>query len=212
MVSIKEMNKMAIINDEIVISKLEEHNLWKESLGKYGEKLSLDEIDLRNINIDKYFLDQAYIAACIFDGMNLCSKEIYSSIVCSSTFRYSNLESVDFSKSDVSYVDFTGANIKNGRFNRSDCIETVFVEADLTNANLIGSGFYDTDFRKVILCKADISSATFEAVLMNGAKLSGIKGILEANIKSINIGTRENPIIIEGNQAVQWLLSESLVD
>ena len=203
---------MAIINDEIVISKLEEHNLWKESLGKCGKKLSLDEFDLRNIDKDKYFLDQAHITDCIFDGMNLCSKDIYSSIVCSSTFRFSNLENVNFSKSDLSYVDFTGADIKNGRFNRSDCIETVFVEADLTNAILIGSGFYDTDFRKAILINADVSSATFEGVLINGAKLSGIKGILEANIKSIDIGTRENPIIIEGNQAVQWLLSMSLLE
>ncbi|MBU5316073.1 pentapeptide repeat-containing protein [Clostridium bornimense] len=77
---------------------------------------------------------------------------------------------------------------------------------------MIGSGFYDADFRKAILINADVSSTTFEGVLINGAKLSGVKGILEATIKSIDVGTRENPIIIEGNQAVQCLLSRSLLD
>lgn len=65
---------------------IESHRLWIESIGEQGEKLGIDEIDLRNVDLLQYPLDQAYITACIFDGMNLNHKDFSSSILSSSTF------------------------------------------------------------------------------------------------------------------------------
>jgi uncharacterized protein YjbI with pentapeptide repeats len=192
-----------------IIVQLESHRLWIETIGKQGEKLGIDEIDLRDIDLSQYPLDQAYITACIFDGMDLNHKDFFSSLLCSSAFISANLEGADFCKSNISYVDFTSANIKAARLADSECFETVFVKADLSDANLIAGLFVETDFRNAILINADIHFATFKGVLLNGAKLTGIRGIEEAFIKSINIGTPEQPVILISEEARKWLQDNS---
>ncbi|MGE7943706.1 hypothetical protein ACQKNB_16635 [Lysinibacillus xylanilyticus] len=67
-----------------IIVQLESHRLWIKTIGEQGEKLGIDEIDLRNVDLSHYPLDQAYIIACTFDGMNLNYKDISSSLLCSS--------------------------------------------------------------------------------------------------------------------------------
>lgn len=193
-----------------IIIQLESHRLWIETLGEQGEKLGIDEINLRNFNLSYYPLDQANITDCIFDGMDLNNKDFSSSLLCSSTFISTNLEGADFGKSNVSYVDFTNANMKASRLADSVCIETVFIKADLSDANLVAGLFDETDFRNAVLLNADIRLATFESVLLNGAILTGIRGIEEAFIKSINIGSPEHPIILTDEEARKWLLNKSM--
>ncbi|MEK4171384.1 pentapeptide repeat-containing protein [Lysinibacillus sp. FSL L8-0312] len=193
-----------------IIIQLESHRLWIETIGEQGEKLGIDEIDLRNVDLSPYPLDQAYITDCIFDGMDLNNKDISSSLLCSSTFISANLEGADFGKSNVSYVDFTNADIKGARLADSECIETVFVKADLSDANLVAGLFDGADFREAVLLNADIRLAMFERVLLNGAILTGICGIEEAFIKSINIGTPEKPIMLMGKEARIWIQNNSL--
>lgn len=188
-----------------IMTRLESHRLWLETVGEQGEKLGIDEVDLRNMDLSQYPLDQAYITACTFDGMNLNHKDFSSSLLNSSTFISTNLEGADFCKSNVSYADFTNANVKAARFSDSECIETVFVQADLSDANLVAGLFDETDFRNAIFFNADLRLATFERVLLKGAKLTGVRGLDEAFIKSINIGTPEQPKILVGEEARKWL-------
>ncbi|MDI3411016.1 hypothetical protein QKW52_15060 [Bacillus sonorensis] len=61
------------INNKI-IEQLELHQLWVKTIGKQGRKLGIDEIDLRNIDLTNYTLDQAYITECIFSNLNLQKK------------------------------------------------------------------------------------------------------------------------------------------
>lgn len=79
-------------NIKEIMLRLESHRLWIETVGEQGEKLGLDEIDFRNIYLSQFPLDQAYITACIFDGMNLNHKDFSSSLLSSSTFIATNLE------------------------------------------------------------------------------------------------------------------------
>ncbi|WP_042473862.1 pentapeptide repeat-containing protein [Bacillus ndiopicus] len=193
-----------------IIAQFESHSHWIETIGEQGEKLGLDEIDLRNMELSQYPLDQAYITACTLDGMDLNNKNISSSLLCSSSFRSANLEGADFGKSNVSYVDFTNTSIKGARLADSECFETVFVKADLSNANLVAGLFDETDFRNAVLLNADIRLATFERVLLNGTILTGVRGIEEAFIKSINIGTPEKPIILVKEEALEWMQNKAL--
>lgn len=194
---------------EITI-QLELHQLWIETLGEQGEKLGINEVDLRNMNLSHYPLDQANIIDCIFDGMDLNNKDLSSSSLCSSTFISANLEGADFGKSNVSYVDFTNAIMKAARLADSECIKTLFIKADLSDANLVAGLFDETDFRNAVLLNADIRLATFESVLLNGAILTGIRGIEEAFIKSINIGSLAHPIILTDEKARIWLRDKSM--
>lgn len=195
--------------DEKLIQSLKLHKIWIETIGREGKKLAVDEVDFRDIDLADYPLDQAYLTACVFNGMNLSGKDMYASVVCSSTFEDANLESADFYKADVSYANFSNANLQNARFARSDCIETIFNKADLRNAKLVGALFDQVDFRNANLQNTDVSTSTFEEVLLQAAQLEGMRGLEEAFIKSINIGTPEQPIILKGEDARQWLIINS---
>lgn len=186
--------------------------MWVETLGKKGERLGLDEIDLRDIDLTKFEIYQSYITECIFDGMNLNNKKMYSSCLCSSSFKSGNLEHADFYKSDVSYVDFTSAYAKGSRFAKSECVDTIFVQADLTESILVNSLFNEADFRGAKLKDIDISFSSFKGVLLKGTDLTGIKGIEEAFIESINLGTLENAVILEGEEGKKWLIDSSRTD
>ncbi|WP_152392598.1 pentapeptide repeat-containing protein [Paenibacillus guangzhouensis] len=200
---------MTTYNSQSIIDKLESHRLWVETIGKQGGKLGIDEIDLRDMDLTKYMLDQAYITECIFDGMYLQGKDFHSSVLCSSSFKTTNLLNTDFYRADLSYADFSDANLENARLAKADCSETLFSKANLANANLMACSLYLTDFRNAILTNANISSASFKGTLLKGAELSGITGIEDALIKSINIGTSENPIILEDEEAARWLKNTS---
>lgn len=189
-----------------ILESLEKHKIWVETIGKRGEQLNFDEVDLRDIDLTNYPLEEAFITECNFDGMDLKGKSFYGSILGVSSFKSANLVNSFFRKAKVDAADFTGAIVRNAKFSKCECFDTIFYQTDLTNTELIDNVFVDTDFREAIWKEVDISYSWFKRVLLKGTKLIGVKGIEEALIKSINIGTPESPIILEEEEARQWIL------
>lgn len=68
--------------------------------------------------------------------------------------------------------------------------------------------FHDTNIQNAILKNADISVASFKNVLLNGVNMSGVRGIEEAMITSINIGTIDNPMILNNEEAKNWMKAQ----
>ncbi|AIQ19741.1 hypothetical protein H70357_25760 [Paenibacillus sp. FSL H7-0357] len=191
-----------------IINNFELHKKWVESIGKEGEVLKLDEVDLRGFDLSNKLLEQAYLTECIFDELKLENIDFHASLLCSSTFKNAYLDKCDFYKSDLGYTDFSNCVIKNSRFSKGDCWEAIFRNAYLVNCNLINVFFYLTDFSNARLENVDISVASFEETLLNGVTLKNITGIEEAHFRSINIGTLENPILLKSEQAKEWVLEK----
>lgn len=189
-----------------IVSQFELHRKWVETTGKEGEKLCLEEVDFRDFDLSDKLLEQANLVECIFDTLNLKSIDFHASLLCSSTYKNTNLDDCDFYKSDLSYTDFSNASLNGVRFSKSDCWEAIFKSADLTDCNLSNVGFVSTDFRNATLNNVDISASRFKKTLFNGAILKNIKGIDEAYFHSINIGTLEEPILLEEEQAKKWII------
>ncbi|GKU77607.1 pentapeptide repeat-containing protein [Paenibacillus sp. L3-i20] len=191
-----------------IIRKFELHKKWVETIGKEGEMLRLDEVDLRRFDLSDKLVEQAYLIECTFDDLNLENIDFHTSLLCSSTFKNAYLDKCDFYKSDLRYTDFSNSVIKNSRFSKGDCWEAIFRNANLVDCNMINVLFYLTDFSDARLENVDISVATFEETLLNGVTLKNIKGIEEAHFKSINIGTLEEPILLKSEKAKEWLLEK----
>ncbi|MED1797445.1 pentapeptide repeat-containing protein [Brevibacillus porteri] len=192
----------------VVLKQLDLHKQWIDSIGETGERLVVDEVDFRSIDVAEYPLDQSRLIASTFDGMNLKDKDFYAAHVYSSTFQSANLENAIFTKSEADYADFTGANLQRATFVKSSCFETVFARADLRHAKLVNALFSQADFRDANLEGVDISVSWFQEVLFQGAQLKGVTGIEEAFIKSINIGTLEQPVILAEEEAREWLIQQ----
>jgi len=186
--------------------KFELHKKWVETIGKEGEKLSLDEVDLRSFDLSEKLLEQAYLTDCIFDNLNLKNIDFHTSVLCSSTYINANLNECDFYKSNLSYTDFSNSIMESVRFSKSDCSEAIFRNADFTECKLINVCFYLTDFSNARLNDVDISGATFEETLLKGVILKNIKGIEEAHFQSINIGTLDQPILLKSEEAKKWVV------
>lgn len=188
--------------------KFELHKKWIDTLGEEGEMLKLDEVDLRGVDLSDKLVEQAYLIDCTFDDLQLGNIDFHSSLLASSTFKNAYLENCDFYKSDIRYTDFSNCIIKKSRFSKSDCWEAVFKNATLVDCKLNNVLFYLTDFSNAKLENVDVSVATFEEAVLNGVSLKNIKGIEEAHIKSINIGTLEKPILLKSEEAKKWMLEK----
>lgn len=185
---------------------LDLHKKWRETMGNEGKQLKLDEVDLRSFDLSTAELVQTQIIACTFDALKLENIDFHYSLLAMSTFKNSHLDKCDFYKTDLRYTDFTNCVIKNTRFSKGDCWEALFRNAHLTDCNLINASFYSSDLRGVRMDNVDISAVTFEETLLTGSTMKNIKGAEAADIKSINIGTREKPIMLKAEEAREWIL------
>lgn len=185
------------------------HKKWMETMGNEGEQLKLDEVDLRSFDLSTAELDQAQLIACTFDDLKLENIDFHTSLLAMSTFKNAHLAKCDFYKTDLRYTDFTNCVIKNSRFSKGDCWEALFRNAHLVDCNLINAFFYLTDFSGARMDNVDISAATFEETLLSGSTMKNIKGAETAHIKSINIGSREQPIMLKAEEARKWMLSNN---
>jgi len=197
-------------NEKNIIAQLELHQVWLESAGENGKKLILDEINLEYIDLSKFSLKEARLISCSFDNVNLEAGNFILTWVCSSTFRNAWLKHASFYKANVSYANFSNSNLKNTKFTDCESEETVFLGADLSNADLNICYFSSVDFRDAVLDNANIEDSFFEDVLVKGASFRNVKGIENANIISINIGTPEHPVTLDKEQAKKWIFENCM--
>lgn len=197
-------------DEKNIIAQLESHQIWLESAGENGKKLILDEINLEYLDLSKFSFKEARLIGCSFDSMNLEAGNFILTWVCSSTFRNAWLQAANFYKGNVSYADFSNSNLNNTKFTDCESAETIFLGADLSNAELNVCYFSSVDFRNSKLDNANIEDSFFEDVLVKGASFRNVRGIENANIISINIGTPEEPITLDKEQAKGWIFENCM--
>lgn len=201
---------MMKLDDNELIHKFIQHKKWIDSLGKEGGRLNLDEIDLRENNIDQGVFEQAYITECIFDKKNIKGYSFYLSKLCSSSFKECSISEVDFTKADLSYTDISDACLYNVSFNKCECIDGNFSNSKLTNVNMTDVLFDTVDLRNATLNNVDISYSSFDTVLVKGITIKHVKGIDKICSLKINIGELEKAIILQGEEAIEWLMCNAI--
>lgn len=189
-----------------IVKQFELHKKWVETAGKEGEKLCWDDEDFRNFDLSDKVLQQANIPGGIFNNLKLKGIDFYRLLLCSSTYINAKLDNCDFCKSDLSYADFSNSSFNKVNFYRSDCTEAVFRNSNFIDCNFGDADFGLADFTNATFNNIDITAAYFEKTLFNGIVLKDIKGIDKAYFHSINIGTREEPILLEEEQAKKWII------
>lgn len=187
----------------------QEHERWLQTLGKEGEKLVLDEKDLRGIVLDEEKYEQAYLTDCIFDYRNMKSYSFYLAKLLSTSFKNCYFENNDFTKADLSYTNFSNSTFYEVRMNKCDCIETDFCNVHIENSNMQDSFFESADFRNATLNNVNISFSNFEEILVKGMILNNIEGFDKIVNLSINIADFDNPTILKGEDAIIWLKNNS---
>lgn len=114
-----------------------------------------------------------------------------------------------FYKADLSNVEFKGTEFHSCNFDRSDCYETIFRNSKIINCLFTGILLSKVDFTNAYMEHVDFRGAYVKETIFSNVTIKSILGIDEAFIKSINIGTTDEPQMLYGDEAKQWLMNRA---
>lgn len=185
--------------------KFAQHELWVDSIRERGEQLAVYGIDFRECDLSGKIFEDVYLNDCIFDGLHLKHVDFQSSYLCLSTYNNTMIRDCNFYWAELAFGYFMGADIRRVSFAKTDCTETNFTNAWIRNSRFTDADLTDADFTGVRFEHVNFNRAIFDKTVMRGVTMKYMKGIPRAKYKSINIGTVEEPIILEGEKAKEWI-------
>lgn len=186
--------------------QLKLHSLYVKSLGREGIKLILDEANFEKSKLENTDLTEASLTECVFDEMNIKGTDFFRTELYSSSFKKTNIISVNFAKAKADFVSFKQAKIDKTNFLKADLPESDFSFSIIKDSSFIASDLRETDFSHATLTKADFEFANIEETIFKDVVFKNIINLDKAMVESINIGSLEEPVILEKEEACNWLL------
>lgn len=191
--------------------KIALHHKWIETGGAKGSRLSLDEFDMRTLDLSVVNIENSYLAACCFDGMELENVDMYLSEMYSCTFKGAVLRGCDFTKAELSYADFSGAKLVDVRFNRTWTNDTIFRGCTFVNCPIGGLELIESDVSNCSFEDVDLSGLSVDDTLFTGASFHRPKGLDDIfRVENMNVGTADEPVLLSGDKAVAWIRQHSI--
>jgi len=188
---------------------LEGHQKWVDSNGLMGKKIEIEKAIFNKCTINNKKLCSAHMVEVSFDYCNLKNNDMYACYFLSSSFFKADLSESILSKAVFDYASLRYSNMKC-----CIAIKTSFDCADISNSDLSGS-----DLRGAILRGADLSNANLQNVDLTSAVLSrallfgtnfrGAKGVEQVYSNYVFVGTKDEPVRLEGDDVVRWLIEKA---
>ena len=188
--------------------KLTKHFQWIKTGGKKGKRLELDEIDLSNIYDKTFVMENAFLTACLFSNINFEKADFYTAELYSCIFTNSQFENCNFRKAELDYCEFNNAVFQDCIFSRTDMYES-HIRNSIIKGGILDLSLMKCDLRGSTLENIDFQYAYWDTVKVNGTKFINPQNLELAVKLSLDISTNESSIIIEGDKAIQWILSHN---
>jgi hypothetical protein len=184
--------------------------LHYKRIGNSGQRLDASDLDLSGRLMEGVDLVEARFRNCVFDRAKLRDANLAGVELSRCSFVGADLTSATFAKAEAFDSDFREAILQGANCLRWDNVSTDFRQADLAGANLRRFSCYDCDLRDAILCDASFDRTILRRCLLGGARLIGASGTLLRD--PINVGTRKEPRLLDGDQALGWLRAAGATD
>lgn len=189
-----------------IITAIQNHKEWIDSLSKKGKKIILEEKNIEGIEWPNVDLSQSNFIECTFRKSIMNGWDFYAATLCSTHFEEVSMLSVELVKANLAYTQFSNAQMRDINFSKADLSNSVFENVEIENCKFISSVLDGVDFRNVHFRNVDFTSSLIENVIFDNASvLKETNGLDDAHIKSINIGTADKPVYLEGQEALLWL-------
>jgi uncharacterized protein YjbI with pentapeptide repeats len=147
---------------------------------------------------------------CVLDRANLRGVHAPTYISGCSLIE-TRLDGAWLAKSQFTGCDLRGASLRDAKLSRTD-----FAKSDLRGASFSGAdpfsrvGFYDCDLRGAYLTGLQFQAASFSGSSLSGIDLSLTTGSIFP--RPINIGSPEEPRLVEGDEALRWMEEAGATD
>ena len=125
------MRKLGKITREELDMILKNHELWRTTDGKEGERADLSYTDLRGFNLTKVNLAFADLSGTNLSRVNLLCADLHCS-----DLKAANLSHVNLSCANLKYVNFRYANLEGANLSDANLLGAWLLRADLQNATL----------------------------------------------------------------------------
>ena len=186
-------------------NKLLAHDLWVESIGKSGTQLVLDEVDLQGIVTKEHHWDQSYLTCCLMQSSVLIEVDFYASEIHSCEFQNSTLNRGCFVKSNVSYSKFSGCQFDHVDLKKAFFASSEFRLALIDACLLWGVGFVDCDMSQCVFKNCDFEGIYFDNDCFGDCCFINVTNVDKAYYSRINVGSLEQPVMLEGEEAIRWI-------
>jgi uncharacterized protein YjbI with pentapeptide repeats len=201
------LNREDPTNAEL-IRRLESHYHW--NAGGAGERLDASGLDLSGKLLDGIDFGEAWFTSCVFDGAQIRGANMAGVELRKCSFIGADLTATTFAKAETWDCAFRNATLREANFLRWGNFRADFREADLAGAELRLFACHDGDLRDAIFWDATLDRACFDSCLLVGAGLVGVTGTLLPY--PINVGSRVEPRLLEGEEALDWLRAAGAMD
>ena len=196
--------------DKKIITDIVNHELWIDSLGKSGKKAYFENIIFEKIKRINLNLSQGSFIECTFKKIYIHYWDFYATKLYSTIFDNSSIEACVFVNADLMYTEFFNTRIQMTNFSKADLSNVTFENLEIENCKFINSLLDNITFKNVHLKNIDFTGALIENMLFDSTStLKNIKGIDNAQIKSINIGTFDRPVCLKNQEALQWIKNKA---
>jgi uncharacterized protein YjbI with pentapeptide repeats len=187
--------ELSTLNDPELVAMLEE----RYNCG-HVEATSLD---FSRRVLDGADLDGAVLLDCNFTGASLRDVVLYSSYPTRCSFVGADMTSVQMVKAQLDDCDLRDVRLVRANLLRAVGHHLDLREADISEADLTRCFLSDSDLRGAVMRDVVFRGTSIRSCHLAGADLRGAAGTLLR--RSINIGTPEQPRILDGDEALDWL-------
>ncbi|RQP22190.1 SAV_2336 N-terminal domain-related protein [Piscinibacter terrae] len=170
---------------------LGDHQLWLESDGHRGKRVSfpeadfsgfsLENVDLRRANLPGARFTRSLLFAARFDRGNLPHAQLDGAILDRASFASTNLAEANLQNSQMNGTDFSSANMSSADVSGAFLPDGVkparlaFVSANLASANLQNARVSGSDFSRANMSGADLRGALVDGCQWSNTNLSDAK-------------------------------------
>ena len=186
-------------------NKLLAHDLWVESIGKSGTQLVLDEVDLQGIVTKEHHWDQSYLTCCLMHSSILTEVDFYASEIHSCEFQNSSLSGVCFVKTNISYSDFRGCKFDHIDYKKAYFDSSEFGSARFEDCDFNGGSIVESDMSRCVFKNCDFNCIYLRDVCLLECRFINVTNVEKAVSLRINVGTMEQPVMLEGEDAIRWI-------
>lgn len=202
-----------IYMEKDIILKIEKHKEWHDSFGqkeRKGEKFYLEERVIEGGEWENICMIEGRIIDCTFRNIVLNNWDFYFAMLCSTCFKEMEIVSSEFVKANLDYTQFVNTRIIDSNFSKADFYDSSFTNVRIESSKFINCSFSDACFKNVYLKKVDFDGACIRNVLFDSETiLEDVSGLDNAFVKSINIGSMEEPVYLKEKEALKWLIDRN---
>lgn len=207
---------MKKINQTELNMLIQNHNLYLNTLtdqNKKGQRLILDEVDftdndLSNLDFVETYITSSLFKSNVFNNTNFGGAELYDCI-----FKDIIFQNCNFGKTTFDYAMLIDSKLINCNLINLETLETQFEKLLFKNC-IINSAFSNCIVKNVDFVECRFVSTEFWQCVIESLKFSSKKKDLDLIklIKEINTGTIERPTFINGEEAVEYFKSKSIMN